>query len=884
MGSPERNSGLRSPLPSPTLCILTASTGVKFLAALTSMVGCFAGYTFGQDSQPNDAIPRPLRARVERLKQEVAVVETNAETIQGRTSVLWDWANAYAMSGGQLPVNLPAAVAQVRSDSDPASVQTTRRFAKTIDSYVRQLQVYDEQPDAIGPLDCDDTGPFLADSYQTIRQIYTVGSMALEPGGGILVARHFLSDHGRVQTANPAADNYITIASSNPQANFRPEQVPLAGMHGGFRGATNRLFFRLKGAKLVRGDTVTVTFGDRSGRSRGFKVQSYSNDAFQLPLYVDFDGKGDLFMLPLVAYKVVGQGVHGVHGFAPSVVKVKERFEVSVRSEDRFRNRATGPIPAYQVLLNGEPFRSISAGDESITVLRDISLDEPGVYRFSIRSNDGGVTGVANPVWVRRDANRRIYWGDTHGHCGFAEGQGTPDGFFRFGRDDARLDFLTHSEHDIWMDDREWQTLIENVEKYNDEGRFIAILGYEWTAPHHLGGHHNVFFRSAAGRTRVPRQEAPVLSELYRRLATENDMRDVLIIPHAHMPGDYRHSHPHMETLVEIMSMHGRFEWFGRMYLQHGHEIGFVAASDDHLSHPGYSSPLPRGLRDNAGLAAVLAPEKTTDAIFDAMKSLAAYATSGERILLDVDLNGAMMGQRTSFATNRRIRGRVIGTAPIDSVTIVKNGKDLWTKDCLTAQSESSSRYLVSFASPTDPVVRDAPRGWRQWSGTITVQGARLSSFSSPALKNPRSDVIRVEDDPNQIRFGTATRGSEKGIVMELADAGVDTEFLVNLDPNVEVTTGPARYRGLAKLPAAKIRLRVADLRHGRAEHKLQVDRHTDTVSLRRIAAEPPMDVQFDYTDSDSPEQGDYYYVRVTQLDGGMAWSSPIWVGGYSVR
>ena len=34
-----------------------------------------------------------------------------------------------------------------------------------------------------------------------------------------------------------------------------------------------------------------------------------------------------------------------------------------------------------------------------------------------------------------------------------------------------------------------------------------------------------------------------------------------------------------------------------------------------------------------------------------------------------------------------------------------------------------------------------------------------------------------------------------------------------------------------------------------------------------------------DYTDSDSPEQGDYYYVRVTQLDGGMAWSSPIWVG-----
>jgi len=189
---------------------------VKFVVTLTAMVVCFVSFTFGRDSLPNDVLSRPLRARVERLKREVAVIQTNAETIQERTSVLWDWANAYAMNGGQLPVNLPASIAQVRSDSDPASVQTTRRYAKTIDSYVRQLQIYDERPDAIGPLDCEDTGPFLADSYQTIRQTYTIGSMPLQPGGGFLVARHFMSDHGRVQTANPAADNFITISSSNP--------------------------------------------------------------------------------------------------------------------------------------------------------------------------------------------------------------------------------------------------------------------------------------------------------------------------------------------------------------------------------------------------------------------------------------------------------------------------------------------------------------------------------------------------------------------------------------------------------------------------------------------------------------------------------------------
>ena len=30
--------------------------------------------------------------------------------------------------------------------------------------------------------------------------------------------------------------------------------------------------------------------------------------------------------------------------------------------------------------------------------------------------------------------------------------------------EDARLDFVTHSEHDIWLDDSEWQHLKDNVE------------------------------------------------------------------------------------------------------------------------------------------------------------------------------------------------------------------------------------------------------------------------------------------------------------------------------------------------------------------------------------------------------------------------------------
>ena len=113
----------------------------------------------------------------------------------------------------------------------------------------------------------------------------------------------------------------------------------------------------------------------------------------------------------------------------------------------------------------------------------------------------------------------------------------------------------------------------------------------------HRGGHHNVFFRRP-GFERVPVLEAPTLTQLYRGLRQKHDPADVLIIPHAHQNGDWRQSDPKLETLVEIMLMHGSFESFMKAYLANGHQVGVLAASDDHLSHPGgscgISKPTPR--------------------------------------------------------------------------------------------------------------------------------------------------------------------------------------------------------------------------------------------------------------------------------------------------
>ena len=145
---------------------------------------------------------------------------------------------------------------------------------------------------------------------------------------------------------------------------------------------------------------------------------------------------------------------------------------------------------------------------------------------------------------VEEAPTRRIYWGDTHGHSGFAEGIGTPEKFMVWARDDARLDYVTHSEHDIWMDDYEWSVLQDNVRRFSEDGEFVAFLGYEWTVRNIQGGHHNVLFRTPEGAAAFRRRSSAPSSALYQGLRAHHDPNDVVVIPHAHQAGNARLNDP----------------------------------------------------------------------------------------------------------------------------------------------------------------------------------------------------------------------------------------------------------------------------------------------------------------------------------------------------
>jgi len=619
----------------------------------------------------------------------------------------------------------------------------------------------------------------------------------------------------------------------------------------------------VKRGTLQPGDVVTITAGDTRAGGRGMKLPSQSSSAMRVRVFVSFTNSAELLSLDEMPFYSEGLIASGARGFGPSIARVGEPARLTVRLEDRFRNRATRGLKPVRV-LDGD--RTLRTFDEPAAFHEfEVTFDEPGVHFLRVQSTDGSLAGDFNPILVEESPAERIYWGETHGHTGFAEGAGTVDNFFRFAREDARLDFMTLSEHDLWMDDHEFEVLREQVVAAHDPGLFVTYLGYEFTVQPTLGGHNNVLFRTPEGRRRVERQRAPELALMLAALRAENDIEDVLVIPHAHNPGRWWSTDPDSVRQVEIVSNHGTFEWLGRKFLKHGTHVGFIGGSDDHIGHPGIR-PLSnsRSGSDNfGGLAAVMSRSLDRDGVFDALRARNTYATNGQKIILRLLANGQAMGQTLAPARKLRLDGRVVGTAPVTRVDLVRNGETVESHEYFETRRRPTGLLDVRFDSESDPRVREKhSRGWRVWEGHMDIEGATLRGIATPNTENIYTEYARMsEEHDNRVEFFIRTRGAPKNIELDLADIG----------PDVAVTIAARSRRD------GDIERRIALDRLPRDGERIDAPagEHQDSLEVRWVEPSPERDRSFSF-DAGSAGSDDTFYVRVLQRNGGMAWSSPV--------
>ena len=286
-------------------------------------------------------------------------------------------------------------------------------------------------------------------------------------------------------------------------------------------------------------------------------------------------------------------------------------------------------------------------------------------------------------------------------------------------------------------------------------------------------------------------------------------------------------------------------------------------------------------------LAAAIAPERDLRAIFDALRRLSSYATSGQRTLLDADLNGFGMGTRQPAVEQRKLHARVAGTAPIDRIDVVKNGEIVFSRDYATAALAPRTWILVGFESSSEvfPPPSDSPRLYRVWEGTLDVTGATVETLDTTGIDNRYTEsMARDPAAPGRLRYRVETWGRRDVFLLELDGASADTTFSFDVGPGKEIGVGGILVRPPAQsIPPVRFSVRLGELDGGRFQHDATFERYADRITLQIVDVAAPLDRELEWSDLAAgtlAPSGDYYYLRVNQLDGARAWSSPWWVGG----
>jgi hypothetical protein len=505
---------------------------------------------------------------------------------------------------------------------------------------------------------------------------------------------------------------------------------------------------------LVPGDEVRLILGPRDGNL--LQAQKHAQVAIW-PVGVDLAGdKHYRRAATHPAVHVVGACADRFRVLAPGTVRPGETFTARVLPVDIYsRNPATGYSGTIDVLADDglRTPRSLmldSTRDPHGAPLPVAAPEAAAVRRITVVDRAAGLIGRSEPIGVGWLPDRNVYFGEMHSQMWLSMGTGTTDEFFSWGRDAAGLDFCAPANHYNWryeVTEDIWRDLVDACNRWNEPGRFVTLVSYE-SAGGHGSGHRNVYFRGDNGAFdywyRRPWGAEPLWEWL------EECGWEAITIPHhpRTLGGtDWAHRNDRFQRLVEICSKWGISEEGGPYCVQAalamGHRLGFVGGTD---SHYGLANQGSYHVNDGNGLACVVAEDKTREAIWRALYERRCYATTGDRILLDLTLDGRPMGADVpaDLATcgPRALRMRVAGTHRLEDVEIVRNnrvvfaahpGAEDWEGEWADEEPLAASAFPPTFVGDRPFVyyylrVRQANRQ-QAWSSPIWLtqadEGAR---------------------------------------------------------------------------------------------------------------------------------------------------------------
>jgi hypothetical protein len=460
-----------------------------------------------------------------------------------------------------------------------------------------------------------------------------------------------------------------------------------------------------------------------------------------------------------------------------------------------------------------------------------------------------------------------LYWGDLHRHslvsrCTSGDEPSLED-FYRYAWDVDEYDFWAVTDHAENSTAYQWWSIQKIADLLHVPGRFVPLYGFEWTSADH--GHQNVIYGDVA-------RGAPIFSAfaagsttpdgLWRGLA-EHPGFPAITIPHhpgsAMVHNDWDYHDPRYSRLVEVFqACRGNYEaevcfrpysdgtatgTFMIDGLHRGHRFGLVASSDH--GH-------------GASYVAVLARSLTRRDVFEALWSRRTCAASTRDVLVDLRLGPHLMGSDVEWPGPRPLRVHAAGYAELARVDVLRDGEVVHVirgePDLPPGHRRVDLRVEWGKAETT---VR--------WDGRLTVRGGRLvlPGHVGPEVTDMDDHTVGWQHITHS--FGEPYGAQRGGIEVSVCGPG-DAQLLIDC-------AGRSIAIGLAELAERLVGGPFVPEGGRVGERSGELALQPAVGALLGLGVR---EVDVDFRD-ETPAPA-FYYARVFQVDGELAWSSPIWV------
>lgn len=440
--------------------------------------------------------------------------------------------------------------------------------------------------------------------------------------------------------------------------------------------------------------------------------------------------------------------------------------------------------------------------------------------------------------------------------------------------------------------------------KEKDDG-FVTFPAYEWQG-NGADGDHNVFFKSYDSRMKMPLT--------YRELVEQ--LRDVECygIPHhtGYMPGhrgkNWATHDEAFSPVTEIYSSHGcsessdcsiplnvhihmgpRTEQGTALYaIKQGVKVGFIASGDNHIC------PAIAG----NGFFGVVADRYGRDEIYNAIRDRHTYAVTRGRMLLDYQINGAILGSEISSQKENRLYAEVTAGQAVDRIELYQNGEVVKVYDHIGTYERRQYTGPVTFKFELEigwgPDRRNFPDIYQKtWDIQVKTQG-RIESVEK-LWTSPGSTILEQSETQLSMQVvskkdlpGQGKLSQKNYLTPNIQNQSVIVEITDDIHHSIEVWIDGVRH----EIPVAQ--LLEQSMLFAQEEEVKQLLRerfnfgdyyredpfwhNAYKVLVHRAYPKEAYHMTVEDTLPPLEREEDSFFIKVLLKNGEAGWASPIWI------